>query len=454
MADEEQMVPGFDWRAAWPFTHLFRSFRIAIHPSKLVLGLALLLTVYSGGRLLDSLWPASHRAVVGEIVLFQLDNTQAEFEQDRAVATGNEGPFRELFNYEANQFNGVVRSVLANEWIETTDVPGVPGHLYNFVVVGPLWLVLMHTVFAILFAILLLAAWSLFGGAIARLAAVQVARDEKVTLRQSLNFATGKFLSFASAPIIPLLIVLVVGFLLALCSLLGSIPYIGPMIVGGGFFIALLAGFVQTLVILGAVGGFNLMYPTIAVEGSDSFDAISRSFSYVYARPWRMLFYTAVAVAYGAVTYLFVRLFILLMLILAHHFVGLGMFQHDLNGNPLLTTMWPSPADHGRLSYSTNYSALNWGQAVGAGMLSFWIYLLIGTLGAFAISFYFSANTVIYFLMRRELDTTGLDDVYLEQTEEDFGSMDEEQDVTFVETVVETTSPEPPPSGPSENSPQ
>ena len=37
----------------------------------------------------------------------------------------------------------------------------------------------------------------------------------------------------------------------------------------------------------GTVGGFGLMYPTVAVEGSDSFDAISRSFSYVFARPWR-----------------------------------------------------------------------------------------------------------------------------------------------------------------------
>ena len=52
------------------------------------------------------------------------------------------------------------------------------------------------------------------------------------------------------------------------------------------------AGFVMTITLFGTIGGFNLMYPTIAVEGSDSFDAITRSFSYVYARPWRMLFYT------------------------------------------------------------------------------------------------------------------------------------------------------------------
>src|SRR4029079_17405138 len=88
------------------------------------------------------------------------------------------------------------------------------------------------------------------------------------------------------------------------------------------FVLALVVGFVITLVALGTVGGFNLMYPTVAVEGSDSFDAISRSFSYVFARPWRMLFYTAVAIAYGALTYLFVRFFIYIVLAVTHFFVG------------------------------------------------------------------------------------------------------------------------------------
>jgi hypothetical protein len=40
-------------------------------------------------------------------------------------------------------------------------------------------------------------------------------------------------------------------------------------------------------------------------------------------------------------------------------------------------------------------------------------------LGAFAISFYFSANSIIYFLMRREVDATELDDVHLEESDDD-----------------------------------
>ena len=122
----------------------------------------------------------------------------------------------------------------------------------------------------------------------------------------------------------------------------------------------------MTLVLLGTAGGFNLMYPTIAVEGSDSFDAISRSFSYLYARPWRMAFYSAVAILYGSICYLFVRYFLYLMLSLTHKFVGLFIFRHADNMAPLWNVMWPSPSATGRLLYDINYWPLGPGEKAGA----------------------------------------------------------------------------------------
>ncbi|HUB25819.1 MAG TPA: hypothetical protein VL992_10360, partial [Tepidisphaeraceae bacterium] len=387
MIEQGQQIRSIDWQSALPFTALFRAFRIAIHPSKLVLGLALLLTIYIGGRALDWVWPLSNRAVANEVALYTASDNRADFDQARsaaidaareqyaedlldlgiipagpdvqaqaqeaakhadhldqaidtvyakrrqeiAAAKGDAqqiadiddkyavlleqissvrqfGLFSSFFGYEINQFVGIVDSVLANQWARTDEAPGVLGHIYHFLVTGPLWLARVHPIFATIFAVIYLCAWALFGGAIARLTAIQVARDDRISMRQAVDFAVGKFLSFLSAPIIPLVIVVIVGLLVAAASLVGNIPFLGPIIIGGGFIVALLGGFIMTLVILGSVGGFNLMYPTVAVEGSDSFDAISRSFSYVYACPWRMLFYTAVAVGYGAATYLFVRL--------------------------------------------------------------------------------------------------------------------------------------------------
>ena len=211
----------------------------------------------------------------------------------------------------------------------------------NFFTVGPSWLFRYHLIYAILFTLLFLLVWAVFGGAICRIAAVHVARDEKISVRQALRFSVSKVLSFVFAPVIPLLIVLGIGVVLAVGGLLFYLPWgIGSIVASALMIFAFLGGLVITLVLFGTVGGLNLMYPTIAVEGSDSFDAISRSFSYVFARPWRMLFYTAVAVAYGALAYLFVKFFAYVVLASTHYFVGWW-----LGGQPgrWYPEMWPAP---------------------------------------------------------------------------------------------------------------
>jgi hypothetical protein len=71
MADEPQVIRGINWRETFPFTHLFRAFRVAVHPSKLVLGLILLLGIYTGGRILDRLWPARYLAIPDEVSAYE-----------------------------------------------------------------------------------------------------------------------------------------------------------------------------------------------------------------------------------------------------------------------------------------------------------------------------------------------------------------------------------------------
>src|SRR5438477_10249016 len=70
MAEEGQQIRGINWRETFPFTHLFRSFRIAIHPSKLALGLVALICLYAGGRVLDAVWPVQYLAVPDEPLLY------------------------------------------------------------------------------------------------------------------------------------------------------------------------------------------------------------------------------------------------------------------------------------------------------------------------------------------------------------------------------------------------
>src|SRR5256714_10333431 len=72
MADDPRLLRGIDWKSAFPFTLIFRSFRVAIHPSKLVLALMALVLIYFGGRILGSIWPSSARAVPHEMTLYVL----------------------------------------------------------------------------------------------------------------------------------------------------------------------------------------------------------------------------------------------------------------------------------------------------------------------------------------------------------------------------------------------
>ena len=503
MADEPQTdasvtLRQIDWRSTFPFTLIFRSFRVAIHPSKLVLALLALLLIYLGGSFLDAIWPEAYRATLGELTIYEqtrgasrprdafntLRNRQREeqggmlrsvlpewhkkdgqykdarywikLQRDEAVKRAwdeyNRDPkaaeaekvrddriraayedaadrhdialksrglglFDAFSSYEIGQVNQIMRGIRTWTWI---GADSVTEGFFSLILIGPLWLAQHHYVFFTLFILWFLSVWSIFGGAIARIAAVHVARDEKISIRQSLAFSVSKFLSFLSAPLIPLVIVGVVGLVVAAGGFLGNIPVIGPPIVGALFFLALAAGFVMTLVLLGTIGGVNLMYPTVAVEGSDSFDAISRSFSYLYARPWRLGFYTLVGLIYGGLCYLFVRFFIYVMLWVTHFFAGLWFFYRADDGRPLFTTMWPDPFSSIHLRYSVDYFALGGAQALGAFLLWMWVSLTIAMLGAFAISFYFSVNTVIYYLMRQEVDATELDDVYLEHGEEEF----------------------------------
>lgn len=421
MADEAQTIRSINWREVFPFTHLFRAFRVAVHPSKLLLALAALLLIYAGGRLLDVAWIDRYKPVaITEVdAYFVPVRTNEGLEVQPIVSTDYERPgiFITFFEYELRQIDRVWRlGLLGGNWYGAFDA------IWRFIAVGPAWLFGRHPLFAILFTAWFLLIWSLFGGAISRIAAVHVARDEKISVRQALRFSISKVLSFLFAPLIPLLIILFIGVIVAATGwVLLHIPYAGPIVMSLVFFLALLAGFIMTLVSLGTIGGFNLMFPTVAVEGSDSFDAISRSFSYVFARPWRMLFFTLVALVYGAITYAFVRFFIYTMLSLTHFFVGwwLGGESAVYWKNPAVS-MWPRPTWLS-LPYEVPYDSLKGSDAFAAGMISLWVYLTIGLLGAFAISFYFSANTIIYYLMRREVDATELDDVYVEETEDEFG---------------------------------
>ncbi len=293
---------------------------------------------------------------------------------------------------------------------------------------GVLWLVCQHWVFAALLGLFALAVWALFGGAIYRIAALHAAREEKISASQALRFAGSKFFSFFCAPLVPALIILGVGLMMALVALLGNIPFVGPILIGLPFILAIVGGLLIAFITVGLAGGGALMYPTIAVEGSDSFDAISRSFSYIFARPWRAVLYSLIMTFYGVITFLFVRTFAWIALAGTHCFVKMGIFT---GGSRLaenadrLDVMWPAPTLE-RLAGEPNWHAMSSGESVGGLLIWFWVSLVAAATLAYLISYCVSGTTIIYYLLRRKVDATDLDDVYVEETEEPAGGVSDE----------------------------
>ena len=289
------------------------------------------------------------------------------------------------------------------------DASGVAGRTKIYSYRG---LYLLSLILLVGFSIVVLA---LAGGMICRLSALEVAGVERPLLKDVYLFARKHLNVFIKAPLAPFVIILALGAGTAALSLVGAIPFVGEILVGLLFIVFIGIAFVLMLLTLGVLGGFHLLFPTIAVEGSDTFDAMSRAFAYVYARPWRLGFYTLVSLFYGVITFLFVSFAVYVVLGLSHLFVGWGVSVFGYNhgwysGLPKFETLWPSP-HFGRLISPVNWYAMSTTEYIGAIFLHCWIYLLITGIGAYVISYYFSSHTMIYMLIRRSVDGQSLTEV-------------------------------------------
>ncbi len=253
--------------------------------------------------------------------------------------------------------------------------------------------------------IVLLFIWSFFGGAIARIAALDFARDERPQIGQATAFCAGKFGSFFWSPIVPLIFVAVLVLCNVLLGVVGRIPGAGPVILGLFFWLAALSGFLIVLLLIGTFFGSLFMWPTIAMEGTDAFDAISRAFNYLYARPWKTLWCVFVAGVYGLAVLIFVIAFAGLMMNIAEQTVALGMGHRFVRIGEFLQTNIPAQG-----SSVPELWATMWMKVVR--------FTVFGLVLGFWVSYKISAMTIIYSVLRRDVDGTDMNEVFLPEPEE------------------------------------
>jgi hypothetical protein len=275
-------------------------------------------------------------------------------------------------------------------------------------VLALVWAFRFHTVYSIIFFAIVLAVLSVAGGAICRITALQFAQADKPDLIEAVRFGVRKLASLFTAPITPIAIILVIGALIILLGVWGNIPVVGELSVGLLLPLALVAAGIIAVIAIGVAGGFGLMFPTIAYEDSDGFDAISHSFSYAYAKPWRLGFYVAVAAIYGAVCYAFVRFFLFSVLWITYAYLQVGFVDKNVK----LHAIWSAPRFDEFMTTGAT-TAMGWSVSAGAFLTHLWVLVVVGLLLSFVVSFYFSAGTIIYALMRNRVDRVPLNEVYI-----------------------------------------
>jgi uncharacterized membrane protein YgaE (UPF0421/DUF939 family) len=77
--------------------------------------------------------------------------------------------------------------------------------------------------------------------------------------------------------------------------------------------------------------------------------------------------------------------------------------------------IWPEPSFSQLAAYSA--AAGNWSESIAAFLVYLFVLAIVGLVVSFIISFYFSASTVIYALMRNKVDNTALEEIYTEPEE-------------------------------------
>ncbi|MBN2020332.1 MAG: hypothetical protein JW749_08910 [Sedimentisphaerales bacterium] len=393
------------------FANIFRSFRMAIGPGKLIIALGLIAGIGFVGWSLDKVTksvvttPGSNGRETELDLFLNAPHRLESYIQKYAPAGQGRGVFSTMWAFGIEKFHGSLKNLFELN---------LPGILYNVTqyLTAMEWAFKHHYLYCAVFGLINLCLISIAGGAICRIAALQFSRDEKPGISEALRYSINKFVSFFTAPVFPAGFVIGVIGLIALLGLLANIPFgAGELITGILTPAALVGGAVAAFVLIGAIAGFNLVFPAIAYDGLDSLDAVSRSFHYIYVRPWRMGIYTAAGVIYGAICYLFVRFFAFLLLWTTYTGLRIGACLDSKQGlADKIMAIWPEPSFSRLTLYSTSAGSLP--EKAGAFLVYLFTLIVVGLVVSFIISFYYSANTVIYALLRNKVEDMPFDEIY------------------------------------------
>jgi hypothetical protein len=393
------------------FPKLFQAFRMAVQPGKLIVALLGLMVICLAGYLMDFsgtvVVNSAGREAGSELDVYMAGQDVQAFQEKHRTKGSRTGVFSTLWDFGSKKFHAALRNLFEINFASMADNIGD-----YFKAVA--WAMRFHYAYCLVFVVIKLAVLSVIGGAICRMAALQFARGERTGIIEALRFGVKRFTSFFFAPLLPIIGIGLVAGIIFVLGLGAKIPYVGGLIMALLMVLVLFLGTLIAIMLIGTAAGFNLMFPAVAYDGADAFDSVSRSFSYVFSRPWRMGFYTLTATIHGAICYVFVRLFAFLLLSATHLLLSSAVGLGGNGGN--IDAFWGKP-EFMNLIGSSSASPTGVIENVAAVIIYLALWVVAGLVVAVVINYYYSANTIIYALMRNKVDNAEIDEIHQDAEE-------------------------------------
>lgn len=279
--------------------------------------------------------------------------------------------------------------------------------------VGPSWGGLAFAWTQLLWAFIV---WSFFGGALCRMNALQFATRKRLSVGAALKFARRQMVSYLVAPLLPLSAVLILqGFNWLLGCLAASFPSVGSAALGIGWVVVLFTSFLMAMLVLGITFGWPLMIAAVSTEDSDGFDGLSRAFGYLVDRPWKASLCVVSSFPVFAISRILVSVLIGLTISLGATAVERGeTFANssygsliDFSGGHRMVFRTISVSDWLDTALTRDRS-LSSVESLAESVRDGWALIPALLFVGFGPSFFWSATTVSYFLLRQSDDGTPL----------------------------------------------
>jgi hypothetical protein len=444
--DHRTFVDGVDFGSIFQVQTIFRAIASSMEPSRLIIGLGMVLVLMSTGRLWDM------QSGVDAITLDQSIDIEA-LEQERELAIAQsvtalghtapegfvewnvpqaqdhlleawkdyvyegvltvadreefnrmylaleevrpKGPFEASAHYVATAWNGIVDAGLELDpvgmWLGTVAIVWeLPQLLWKG---GYHWFISIYG-FVLIFVL------CVGGGAIARMQACWHARSHRLSMNDAIDYSLSRWRALILAIFGPAMFVAAITIVLMVMGLiLLNIPWLN--LIGGLLYgVSLLLGFLVAMIAVGYAACFPMLIPAVIVENCGGGEAVQRSYSYVLTKSFRFAGYLFVLVVSLVLGFLVVRLVTNVTLDLTANLVGAWTFNNSLhNAGALRDTVVP-------------LVSITWYESSAGWLINMWETILHYLMIGWVFSGFFSTSTMLYLLMRKVCDEQDTRDIW------------------------------------------